>query len=293
MIQIAILAIALPALAAAACWIISWRLWRRANTVPVAGRWGGPLAFALGYAAGHRVLDGFPPYPPVSSRQTLFYLALGLGAFALFEPSWSRNGLSRWSTRVIVCAIFALGTLRALVRNTWTTAESWLWIGSLAAAAVVLWTAMEALAARRPGASVPISLWLATATASASMALTSSALLGQLTGAVAATLGAAVVLSLWAPRFSLAQGGITLWVLLYSSLMYQAYFYSDLPLFAAVLLYAAPLAPWILEGIDTERWNPWKAVAARAACVAVPAAIALALAIAAFIQAGAEDDYWY
>lgn len=293
MAQIAILAIALPALAAGLWWAVSWQLWRRANTAPVAGQWGGPLALAMGYAFGHRVLDGFPPYPPVNSKQTLFYLALGLGAFALFEPSWSRNGLSRWSTRVIVCAIFALGTLRAMVRNTWTTQESWLWIGALVAAAVLLWTATEALAVRRPGAVLPLSLWFATACASVCMALTSSALLGQLTGALAATLGAAVVLAWWAPRVSLAQGGITVWVLLYSSLINLAYFYSDLPLLAAICLYAAPLGPWALEALDPIQWKPWKTIAARVACVAVPAGIALAQAIAAFIQVGAEEDYWY
>ncbi len=292
MIQIAILAVTLPALVAGVWWVISWQLWRRANTVPVSGQWGGALALAMGYAVGHRVLDGFPPYPPVSSRQTLFYLALGLGVFALFEPFWSRAGLSRYSTRVIVCALAVLGTLRALFHNTWTAAEGWLWITALVAAAVILWTATEALAARRPGASVSLCLWFATVCASISMALTSSALLGQLTGALAATLGAAVVLSLWAPRVSLAQGGITLWVFLYSSLLYQAHFYSDLPLRAAILLYAAPVAPWVLEGIDTERWRPWKAVAARVACVAVPASTALIQVVFAFVQAGAEEDYW-
>jgi hypothetical protein len=278
-LQTATLGIALPALVAGSWWVISWQLWRRANTVPVTGQWGGPLAVATGYAAGHCLLDGFPAYPPVSIQQALFYLALGLAAFALFEPFWGRKGRHRCFTRVVVCAIFALGILRTPVRDTWTAWEGRIGISALVAAAVLLWAATEALALRRPGTAVPLSLWFATACASVCMALAGSAFLGQLTGALAATLGAAAVLAWWAPRVSLAQGGVTLWVPLYSGLMYQAHFHSGLPLLAAICLYAAPLAPWLLEGIDTVRWTPWKVVGARVACLAVPVALALAQSI--------------
>ena len=119
-----------------------------------------------------------------------------------------------------------------------------------------------------------------------------SALLAQLSGALAAVFGAAVVLAWWAPGLSLASGTLTVFVPVYAGLLIQAYFYSELPIWSAILMYLAPFALWLGEKRSVYYRTPWKAALARLLMIGAPLGVAVGIAFYVMGQS-AGGEYYY
>lgn len=280
-----------PAILAGLCLLISWHAWRR-RTLAQEGHWGGAAAVALGYFAGHVLLTSWPPIPPAKAVDWLAYLALAAGAAGLTQRHWGKHWYAAWPLMLLLGCLFAALLLRSYLEYNWGRREGMLWIIGLGIATAVLWNTLERLATKRTGASLPLSLWLICAAASAAFVLSGSGLLGQLAVTLAAVFGAAVVLAWWAPGLSLASGTLTAFVPIYAGLLIQAYFYSELPIWSAILLYLAPFALWFGERRRIYFMKPWKAALARLLTIGAP--LALAAAIAWYLVARtAPGDYYY
>lgn len=284
--------ILIPAVIAGVVWLVAWRLWNRQRPAPH-GHWGGALALAAGYAAGYATLMGWPPFPANTAAQWLVYLALLAGAIGLAEPWWRGKAWLRWGIWLGLGGATAWLQFGALVEHTWSTAQAVLWIGGLALATAALCAALDALAERRDGASLPLALWLTAATTSAVLLLTKSALLGQLAGSIAGIFGAATVLAWWAPSIRLSRGAMTVFGLLFVALLSQGHLYSELSLWGALLLYLAPFAAWLGETERVKTMVPARGVLVRMGLVAIPAAIALLIAFLEWRSSSATSDYQY
>lgn len=277
-----------PAVIAGFAWLISFRLWNRKAAAPY-GHWGGVAALALGYLSAQVLLISWPPWPAASALHWLFYLTIVAGVIALGGHAWD----ARWWVRAPIesglLVAFAWSQLRPLVKHTWAAWESTAWLAGLVLFGMAACECVEGLARRRPGVSLPWVLWCTASTAALCLVLTGSALLGQLAGAVAGVLGAAVVLAYWGPTLSLAHGAILLFVLIIHSLLWQGVFYSQLPLTAALLVALAPFAGWVGESTRVRSWASWRLAGLRMACVLAPLLIAVWLAYRFFVEAGVND----
>ena len=282
--------IIVPAVIAGLCLLFAWHAWSR-RSLAEHGHWGGAAAVALGYFAGHVLLTSWPPIPPAKAVDWLPYLALIAGAAGVTQRFWGTRWYAAWPLSLLLSGLFAAVLLRSYLQNTWERTEGIIWIAGLSIGAVALWNTLEHLSAKRTGASLPLSLWLISAAVSVAFGMSGSALLGQLAGAVAAVFGAAVVLAWWAPGLSIAAGTPIVFAPVYMGLLVQAYFYSELPFYSAVIFCLAPFALWFGEARRVYFMTPWKAALTRLMIIGAP--LALAVWIASTVMGQAGGDYYY
>jgi len=283
-----------PAILSGISLAVAWRLWRRKNPSP-RGHWGGAVAFGLAYFSGHVALVGWPEFPPTSAETWQAWLALSLAVAGVAQRWWGPTMFVSFPVAFLAYAAVTYALLLNFIRNSWDPTVSALWVAGLAAASTIVFQLTDRIAAKRPGASVPLGLWALCTLAAGTFVVASSAKLGQLSGALAAGCGAAVVLAWWCSKLSLAGGGVFVFLPLYNGLVLQAYFfgYPGLGLWSALLLALAPLGLLVGEQRRFVYAKPWIAVLVRTGAVAVPAAIALGLAIVSGGDAPSDTYYDY
>lgn len=245
--------------------------WVSARTEGERRGWLGALAVGGGYLLGYAlVLGGVPRFPPAGAEAALFHLGAAAVLVGLLE---GRSPAARRALRAGLSLAAPWVLLRRMV-DQWEQTRVVMELLLLGAALLVAWSLLEAWARRRPGASVPLVLWLSASGAAWILFLGKSAKLGQLAGALAGTLGAAAVVSWLRPALVLAGGaGVAAWVL--GSLAITGGYLTSLPREAAALLFAAPLSGWLGELGPVRRMAPARAVVARLLLVAAPLAAAL------------------
>ncbi len=270
------LPIIVPAGVAGVCLLVSWRAWRR-RSLRANGHWGGAVAFAGGFFAAHVLLLSWPDFPPGQSAEWLAWLAIPLGVVGVLQRWWGGRWYTAWPVRIFVSAGVCYALLQAKIDNDWSRTDTYAWLGGLTVAFSGLWYSLETLAAMRGGASLPLSLWTWCAVSAGAFTLAGSAAIGQLAGALAAAWGAAIVLAWWAPGLSVSGGVMTAFVPLYAGLLLRSHFFSELTIWSAGLLYAAPFVLWYGEQRRFRFTRPWKAALVRMGLIAVPALMALGI----------------
>jgi hypothetical protein len=138
-----------------------------------------------------------------------------------------------------VIAVPLLMTMR--MRSRWSFEESlvhlvigWTLLGGL-------WFVLRGTAQKRPGWAIP-AVWTACLIGDSIVLLESgSAFQGQLAGAAAAALGAAVFTATWRKPFALGPGAAMAVAVAHFGLLYAGYHFSELPRWPALLAFAAPL----------------------------------------------------
>jgi len=234
------------------------------------GRRIGALGVGCGFLGGYLGLFGeLPALPPHDAGQGLFYVVLAATLAAWFEGSGRAGPLARLPLRVLVATLAPLLYLKNLVKN-WNGDEVLEHVGPIALAILIVWSGMDALARKRPGATVPLSFWLAATGASVGLLISTFAVNSQLAGTLAAILGAATVASWIWPRATLAGGAAGVVAVTLAMLCAGGVHLSALPPFAGLALVLAPLAAWLGELLGAGRMSPRKAVLLRLALVALP-----------------------
>ncbi len=211
-------------------------------------------AIATGFTAGQFVIIGLPAFPPVDVTHWLPYIAFG-GAVAAVTASLIR--VTRISLFIQV-ATFALALrliLGSMVQYQWSPVEALVWILGLTAVLLPLWKMPAPGDDRLPGWFNPTVLLVAAIATSGALVFGRSALLGQLAGCLASTLGALAVLPFFIKDSLLDRPGLYVCVLLLASFWAGGYFYAELPVGPALLLWAALLPIPLCSRLLSRGWS--------------------------------------
>jgi hypothetical protein len=264
----------LPGALAFALLLLPGGLWRRSSGSP-GRRWVAPLAVGLGYVAAQLLLLGLPAFPPLDTTQWLLVLALVATLWGLAE---AEDLGPRWS-RALVSLVISLGSgyllLRPLLGSTWTAATGWPWIAGMGLAIFALWQALGIWARRAEPIALPLVLMIWVAGTGLVLALSGSVLLGQLGGALAATLAAALLLELWNPAKAITSAAIAPLVVILSGLLLNGAFYSETPVGSVVLLVVSPGVAWLAGLLAALVKRRWLRVCLQGAAVLLPVLIAI------------------
>ncbi|MCZ6597349.1 MAG: hypothetical protein O7B99_06915 [Planctomycetota bacterium] len=241
-----------------------------------AGRraWAVPLAIGLGFFVAHGIVIGWPSLlNPVSINQKVAHVAVAAAIWSALEVCASRLGRAVWVGRLLVVFGAVWWPLGFMREHHWTARESAAWTVVLVAAVAVGWGALEALCRRRHGFSLPLALAVACAGAGGALHFAKSDSLAQLAGALAAAIGAGVIVARWRPDLDLSPAAGPI-VLVLAVLVLAGRFAAELSGPCALLVAYAPLAAWLGELPIVVGRRPWQAALVRVVLVAAPIMLA-------------------
>ena len=205
-----------------------------------------PLALGLGYLVGHLGVGGTPPWPPVTSTQSLFYLVvaalIAAVTLARVKALWLRSAV-----RLLLLAGILGLILRAMVRYQWQPLEAALWLVGLATFTWLLWSAHLRSLERGRSRAQPLAWCLSLSACGVALVLAHSALLAQLSFVLVAVVASVYAVTLRepeSPRLSLA---VPVLLTIQVSLLLSGTFYADLAAYQAIGLAVAPLGVILAE----------------------------------------------
>jgi len=242
----------------------------------------GAAAAALAFLSGFVALTGWPRWLPVEATQRLFFLVALAGAAAwLGDPE--RKRWIGWITRGLLAAALPIWILRALIQHSWSAFESAAWTVGLVVVGLVLhgsWsTSLSTEGDRGDHVAGLVRLALLGGLA-ATLGLSGSARLAQLTGALTCGVGVVEVGSRVLRRRPWHGGAALALATAVLGLLMIGRFYADLQPWPAILLVLA----FILLGVPTGGRPRLRLLAL------VPAVLALGLAVHATLNQP-EDPY--
>jgi hypothetical protein len=243
---------------------------------PVAGA----LACGLAYLAAQTALSGVPDGPWSENAVLLLGWVYWTVALAIVLSPLRLGSIARFGNS-LYRALFCILPYHLVRTDDGARAPFDLLGLATVLATFGIWIALERLAARRPGPSLPIALWAACAGCAGVLLLASSAQLAQLAGALAASLGAAAVVALLVRGAHLPSGAIAILAVACAGLLRIASIYglSDA---ACALAAAAFLGPWLGEIPALRARSPRLAGAVAFLGALLPAAGAVAIAYSAY-----------
>jgi len=245
------------------------------------------LAIAAGFMTGFFGVSGLGGYafPPRTIQQWLPHVAVVALVLGLLEPMWAKNLVSRWSVRLVLLELLLWRLFQPFINHpfpsrSWSTAQT---ITNLLVTTLVIalfWTALDWLtrtqasenASPEREGTLPAAITLIAAGSAISVVLAHSLVMGQLTGVVAATLGAVAVVA-WLFKGYLGQAATPLITMLLA-LPWLSLF-TTLPGAAVIVL---ALAPWAFFIPVAESGSKWQRVIFKLGLVALPTFVAVFLA---------------
>jgi len=238
------------------------------------------MAIGAGYIAGHVLTAGWSPFPPRYATQWLFWFAVIGVIAAAADTLVMPKGTVRLVTWAIVCTIACRLILQPKFSYAWSAAQGWLWVFAIALGVVGL-TCCLGLIERRPFGQATLFSFTTVLGAGTCIALmlSGSLLLGQLAGVLTAIAAACFLLIIVLPAPFHPSGAAAPLSLICAGLWLSGFFYAELPTASALLLAVAPVVASLPVG--SERHSQLRALAYRLAFVAVPVALAIALALRA------------
>ena len=282
-----LLGAAIPGLIAAATFYLALR-----REEPPA--WTGAVAMAAAYLFGHWVVKGFQPFPPVETTGWIPFLvlasvALGLAMLRYHDRPWPQvapvvlTGLALWLT------------MRPLYIYTWNTQEALFYSVGFAAAWLGLWSALHFAVRAVKDRSLPLALSMAAGASAIVLALSGTALFGQLTGALAAGLGGVTIIAWRRRRFDLGLSAVPVLAVILPVVWLNGLFYAEVPVICVVLLAISTSGIAITRLKYFAKDNSAYAMVAIGIGVAIPALLAVLIAWAkaeAVADAGPYGDFY-
>jgi hypothetical protein len=237
-----VLPAAVPALAVAGFWALSWALLKGPRTRFLIS-WG----LAGGYLLVHPLSGGSFNWRPIDVTEWLPYIALItalVGTFA--EYNHPRASLGTLFLTGVILIIFAVLLLDPLREDPWTGARGWL----LKLSVGILWWALGGAllrAGNESGWEMPLFSAILLALSGGVLFYGRSALVGQLTGSFASVVGVGTLFALILKDFTLGRGGMLVVGSLTGALYLIAYAFAQLPFYQLALL----LLSWFLLSAST------------------------------------------
>lgn len=222
-----------------------------------------PLAAALGFIAAWTGINGVPPWPPVIAAQWIPFAALGAAAASATLAAFMKPETGAPAHAGAGAAILAAGvylTVKPLLDNSWEGPSRWM-LPAATFGLSALYVILARTVSMREGDATGLSAFAATSGAgAAAFGLSGSAMLAQLSGALATVCGTLCLLLLkGGPKsgsFALPAG------LVAAMVAANAYFYSELPVPAALILAASPAQALLAGRLLPGSLTGWKRVTA-------------------------------
>lgn len=280
--------IIIPVLIAGILFAVAWRPWRRYSQLKHAETIG-PLAIGISYLVGHIGIAGFPSFPPVEAVQWLIYFAAIIIVLGMIESLRKGRKFFPWGIRLHLAFGLPWMLLRSMFQHHWGTIEGMVWVLGTGLLILLFWKTLDALAEGFTGYPAPLLFLIIATGLSIALVISGSALLGHLSGLLAAAMGIAFFIALFVPSFSLAHGATSFYAVVLGGLLINGYFYSELSMLSILPLIAAPMVPWVGKlSIFKKRGILWiNAVAS------VSIAILIGIAVLLAIQASPPLNYGY
>lgn len=241
------------------------------------------VAIAAGFIAGFFGVSGLGGYafPPQTVQHWLPHVAVVALALGILEPLWHNNLFARWGVRLVLLELLLWRLFQPFINHpfpsrSWSTPETLTSFAVTTLLIAVFWLALDVLTRRQKAeqrqreAVLPAAITIIAAGSAISVVLAHSLVMGQLSGVVAATLGAVTVVA-WLFKGHLGQAATPLITMLLA-LPWLSLF-TTLPLPAVALL---SLAPWLLL-IPLGNPQPWQRILYKFSLAALPTFVALFL----------------
>jgi hypothetical protein len=167
----------------------------------------------------------------------------------------------------------------------WSPVQAWLILGGLAIALAGVWTLMEQLSHRAPGAAHAVCLAGTSAGAALTVMLSGYATGGQIGVPLAAALLGAMAAALVLRRTPKAIGPLGVPIVALFSLLVIGHFFGELTWLHASVLFFAPLLGWLPELPLLRRMPPWARGLSRVVLVAAVVSAVVVHAQTKFVEA--------
>lgn len=276
--KLLLLGIGLPAGVSAAALLIACRPWQRRpvshDRADRRARCAGALAIGLGYLAGHVAIAGWPGLNPAEAMQWLLHLAAVAMWLSIKESLYPGPPWYHWTARALLVGVAAWVLLHPLIAGNQSMALHEAWIWGITGASMLVWTTLDRLAERHDGPPVSAMLLLLATGTSGVLMISTSALLSQLAGALAAALGVCCVFAWRYRSTACSQSAASVALPLLAALWIIGYYYVDVPLLSVALLSLTPILAWLAEAIPVVQGGGWRAGAVRVASCLMPVAFA-------------------
>lgn len=253
--------------------------------------WLAPLVFSICYLGVHHFLLGGVKLVPKSAAEWMPWVAGLAGVLGVLAARARMPVLVRWIWRGLVTGAIAYALSRTKLAGGWEASTAATVMGGFVVHTLLAWWLLERVADRTRGVSGPIVLMLYATGASQLLALAYYSLrLAQMPTAMAAVTGAAMVVALLRPRFTLAFGGVHVVLLVSNAALFNGVLFpgeAKLPWVYPWILLASPLLAAAVDLIPEAApgakglaaWlTGWKRTALRVALAFIPVAIAIGLA---------------
>lgn len=244
------------------------------------------LALAAGVLAAYHAVAGMPVLPSANRRLAALdwvpWLVIAVALVSLVQTTRAGRRVPLVLCTAFSCALVVVMSFASQFANGPRS------LAPLVCAVVlfIAWRSTEGLARRITGPGVPAALLVVATGTSLAALFSSSAKIAQISGGLAACLGAAVVVALWNPLLCIAGGGVAVTLTVLGSCWINAIHYAELPPLAGVLLVVALLAPWAVRLWRFDASGGLMQALVCAALAAAPAAAAVVIAHASAPDTG-------
>ncbi len=269
----------------------SWP-WRTPRAIR--SRIAGVLGVGAGWFVGCWRLGLRPDWPPREDLDRLLIALLpALVCAEVVAAALPQRRWIVWPLRgIVACAVtpvllhqsIYLAELAGPGSRAWTTQQTWLILGGIAAALLCVWATLLRLAQRSPGRSAPLALAVACGGAAITIMLSGYATGGQPGLPLAAVLIAVVVASLFVTGPVNAAGPLSIGVVGLFALLVIGRFFGELTTLHALLLGSAPLLAWAPDLPGMRRLGARQRGVLRVVLTALPVAAAVFLAQRSFVE---------
>jgi len=243
--------------------MLAARPWRRGRDL---GGWAAAVAIAGGLQFAFVNQFGVPQFPPATVQAWIFYIVVPLvlvaGAMAFVKAksfAISASGILLGAIPFVMLRRF----------NFESDQLRWTWIAGGAVAMIAWWAAMEPLARRSRGGSLPLLLGIVIGVTGLAIIDGGIKTLGFATGSVAFPLFVVAMAATWSRGASVARGGVLTFAGLFGALLICGHLlgYPGVPILDLSLLALAPLAAWLGEVPGLGKADSWKRAGVRTVVV--------------------------
>jgi hypothetical protein len=216
---------------------------------------------------------------PASAILWLFYIGLGFTLLGVIDALFRLPQVIRGTVVFVAAGAAAALLLRFNFANqTWDALHGAVWLGGIAAVAVIWWASFEQ-AATGGAITGPLAMGAFSGVSGLIVALLVEQTTGQALGAMAIAFIVAIALVAWSRRASVERGTAMVLAGVGACALAGEYFISSLPIQYILLIAVAPLTLWIGRIPAIRRRRPWLRVVIQMVVLLIPLGIAAGMAV--------------